>query len=469
MATNLFDVAKYVQDQGELGRQRKVRNLLTGAASQAYGADPATADAAVRSAIAADPEAGFQLAGNVADDQDRRGQQIYNMARGLKQISASSPEAAKAFYESQLVPGLRRLGFEVQDSYDEARVMPVVDQVLAQFGSGAGGTVQSTYIDRAGDRIAIMRDGSTQNLGPAEQRLQLRDQPGIAPGAFDPRTGRITAVTEGAPLVPAGVESSGRQVSVGADVDPAVAAAIRANPDAFAALPEVSDVQIQPRSTGVAAARPEIDAGERERLRLANEANLRDIGRYDLAVQQEQRAQREEARKVDANAISGRPPTEDERKAVGWLNQASRAVQNMEQALADDPEADIPGVIETYSPVEEVRNRSRSDARQRYVNAASSASEAILRAATGAGVNQDEARQKIAELTPQRGDTDSVRKQKLAGLKGYLGDLRARAGRAAQQSQGSAPAAAAAPVRARNPQTGEVVELRNGQWVPVNG
>lgn len=60
-------------------------------------------------------------------------------------------------------------------------------------------------------------------------------------------------------------------------------------------------------------------------------------------------------------------------------------------------------------------------------------------------------------------------------FKAALADLRsiviAAKGRARKQA--SAPAAGApaggAPTRARNPQTGQVLELRNGQWVPVSG
>jgi soluble lytic murein transglycosylase-like protein len=134
-------------------------------------------------------------------------------------------------------------------------------------------------------------------------------------------------------------------------------------------------------------------------------------------------------------AASGGAPTEDERKAAGWYHQAQRALVNMQAALTEDSDADMPGVLESYLPDnaggQELANWSRGDARQRYANAASSAAEAILRAATGAGQNAQEVQQKIAELTPQRGDSDALRKQKLAGLQGYLDDLRVRAGRAA--------------------------------------
>jgi hypothetical protein len=155
----------------------------------------------------------------------------------------------------------------------------------------------------------------------------------------------------------------------------------------------------------------------------------------------------------------GSGASEDERKAAGWLGQANRALANMEDSLyrtdaqgnrlldaAGRPiptGADTPGFLERYSPSEELSNRSMSPERQRYANASSSLSEALLRAATGAGVNESEARQKVAELTPQRGDSEAVKQQKMRGAAGYIEDLRARAGRALPDNAARGSAAAA--------------------------
>ncbi len=138
------------------------------------------------------------------------------------------------------------------------------------------------------------------------------------------------------------------------------------------------------------------------------------------------------------NKVSTGAPTEDERKAAGWFNQAENAFKNMESAIAESGVADKPGIIETFSPSETLANATRSPARQRYVQAASSFSEAALRAATGAGVTAQEANQKIRELTPQLGDSKEVRAQKRASLQVYLGSLKQRAARALQQQANQA-------------------------------
>ena len=74
---------------------------------------------------------------------------------------------------------------------------------------------------------------------------------------------------------------------------------------------------------------------------------------------------------------------------------------------------------------------TRGPERQKFVQAGASLSEALLRAATGAGQNENEAKQKIEELTPTYFDEPDTIKQKLAAIPMYLQSLQARAGRAA--------------------------------------
>lgn len=144
--------------------------------------------------------------------------------------------------------------------------------------------------------------------------------------------------------------------------------------------------------------------------------------------------------------------TEDERKAAGWLSQADNAWKNMQAAMGGvDPktgefkDASVarPGVADAIASIpsfglgEVVGNSLRSPERQKFNQAASSLSEAILRAATGAGVNKDEALQKIRELTPVFGEDPATTKQKMGSIPMYLSALKQRAGRAIPQSGSS--------------------------------
>ena len=140
-------------------------------------------------------------------------------------------------------------------------------------------------------------------------------------------------------------------------------------------------------------------------------------------------------------------PTEDERKAAGWFFQADNARRNMENVVKRNPGAAYPTVVERGTGAiplfgEDIANKLRPEDRQMFVQAAGSMAEALLRAATGAGVNESEARQKGAELVPQLVDKRGTVKQKTDSYGVYMSSLQARAGRALpQNAAGGAPAA----------------------------
>lgn len=145
---------------------------------------------------------------------------------------------------------------------------------------------------------------------------------------------------------------------------------------------------------------------------------------------------------------SGAKPTEDQAKAAGWLVQASNAHKNMLAAIdpkGGTPSASKPGLpdfvagVPSFGLGEGVANMMRGTDRMKFLQAASSLSEALLRAATGAGVNRDEAAQKVKELTPVVGDNDATIKQKMEAIPLYLKALEVRAGPAAKQVQSILP------------------------------
>lgn len=132
--------------------------------------------------------------------------------------------------------------------------------------------------------------------------------------------------------------------------------------------------------------------------------------------------------------------TEDQSKATGWLIQAENAFKNMQGAIQRTPSASKPGfndalaAIPSFGAGAAVANSLRGADRQQFLQGASSLSEALLRAATGAGVNESEARQKIAEITPVPGDKDENIAQKMAAIPLYLESLRVRAGPGAKKA-----------------------------------
>lgn len=150
---------------------------------------------------------------------------------------------------------------------------------------------------------------------------------------------------------------------------------------------------------------------------------------------------RSQANGMTPYSAGGSQPNEDERKAAGWLQQAGLAFTNMSQAIKKDPAAAQPTVKEKAAGFvpwvgRDLAFASMDDSRQQYTTAASSFSEAVLRAATGAGVNKDEALQKVEELTPRFGEKEASIKDKENRALMYLQSLQVRAGRAAPAGGG---------------------------------
>lgn len=143
--------------------------------------------------------------------------------------------------------------------------------------------------------------------------------------------------------------------------------------------------------------------------------------------------------------------TEDQAKATGWLAQARYARKNMLDAISSTPDAAKPGLTDAIAAIpsfglgEAAANNLRGADRQKFMQAASSFSEATLRAATGAGVNKDEAAQKIKELTPVFGDSDAVIAQKMAAQDMYLKSLEVRSGPGLKRADSIIPAPGAQP------------------------
>lgn len=428
----ILEGLQYVQRQGELGRQRGTQSRLGRLVSQAYGAPSDQRDAAIQQVVAVDPETGFKLGKGLGEFDQQKMQEVAREAA----LFTALPEDQKAAAYPQLAEHARSRGIPVAQEWN-ANYGPMISKLAEVYGGrGAGADgVQSTFVDQSGNRVAVLRNGTTQVLGQAENRFQLRDQPGLPPGAFNTRNGTIRSVQE------AGQQNDGA-FTIDPSLPPQVQAAIRSNEVQWANAPDGASATIP--SSGAAAARPAVDPAEMARLQLAARADQRSSDAANRASLDSERGNAPPGFRFSSDGRSlepipggpkpaGAAASEDERKAASWLAQSTNAYNNMKSALDEDQEADAPGIIESYLPIEEIANRSRSDARQKYVQASESFGEAVLRAATGAGVNRDEALQKVRELTPRRGESEAVKKQKFDSLSVYLDSLRQRAGRAAPQ------------------------------------
>lgn len=144
-------------------------------------------------------------------------------------------------------------------------------------------------------------------------------------------------------------------------------------------------------------------------------------------------------------AQGGAKMTEDQSKATGWLVQAENAWKNMQAAIdpkTGSPSAARPGFPDAVGEIPSfgfsgaVANMMRGKDRQKFLQGVGSLSEALLRAATGAGVNKEEAEQKVRELTPVFGEDQETTAQKMAAIPLYIESLKVRAGPGAAKAAG---------------------------------
>lgn len=470
---------------GQQIKQKRDQQNINQLAAQSYGAPEEQRPQLLGQMAGIDARAAREQEKAFEQGDERRNRSMVNMAKLLM----NAPEQSRPGLWRTFVPALAKFGVSELPQDYTPETAPIINQaadsiVKAYSGGDGANNVQSRFVGEDGMVYTVLRDGQTVNTGiKADRQAWFRDQPGIAPGIVG-KDGSVTPIGGSAP-VPVQAPTGDNPMQVGQG-----AGAVRFGMDGMDPVRQqrlaqtVSMMQqagyeegeiegwlqsqlAQPQAVeapmaqnnGLTATRPAVSPAEQQRLALAEAANQRAAEASQRAAEAAQRAERGNAPagfrfKQDGNLepIPGGPKpagavaSEDERKAAAWLAQSRNAYKNMVDVIEADPGASEPGLIETYVPIDEIANRSRSDTRQQYVQAASSLSEALLRAATGAGVNRDEAIQKVRELTPQRGDSAAVRQQKMDAIPVYLEALEARAGRAAPGMQagqgGSSPQAA---------------------------
>jgi len=134
---------------------------------------------------------------------------------------------------------------------------------------------------------------------------------------------------------------------------------------------------------------------------------------------------------------SKNPSTVEERQGSYLLQQANFAYKNLLKSLYNETgeksRAERPNAVEAflnskYIPISP--RIARGAKREQFVQATETIADALLRAATGAGQNEAEAKRKIEEITPSWFDDDDTIKQKLDSIPAYIESIKARAGRA---------------------------------------
>ncbi|HGM5043078.1 TPA: hypothetical protein ACKPZV_000234 [Stenotrophomonas maltophilia] len=333
---NFYEAFAQGQANG-LERQKAVnqRNML--AELQQLGPQVIGGDlAATNRAYALDPQRAqaYQAEGN------RQQQQLFGLAKSLKQ-SAANPQMQAGIYRSA-VPFLKRsFGAEIPDEFDAASVMPIVDQVLAvaanapSMGAGMGGGVQSTYVDDQGQRVAILRDGSTRILGgndagSNQQTLTIDVNGTPTQVTFDRRTGRYTNASLGMPQRPL-QQIDGQPTYIDPSLPPQVQAAIRAGGGTN--LQDGGQLHV-PQGAPLVGRRKEDEA-----FAVANAKNAADNFNFNTSLEQDRLRKEQEAR-IEADkaraveqAKSQQERAANERAKTAQLNNVDRGLSRIDSAM----------------------------------------------------------------------------------------------------------------------------------------
>lgn len=127
----------YVQQQGDIGRQRGQQNQLNMLAGQSYGASTPEQQSSLLGQIAQiNPQAAQAQQQQFQSQEDRNRNEIYGLAQGWKKIPS---QYRQNYYDRFLSPRLSAMGMGDQPPYDEAAIDGVADQFIAAFGQQALG------------------------------------------------------------------------------------------------------------------------------------------------------------------------------------------------------------------------------------------------------------------------------------------------------------------------------------------
>lgn len=369
------------------------------------------------------PRAAQQQEQSFASADERRNTTMVNMAKLL----TSAPEQARPALWQRFIPTLSQFGLSQLPTEYNAETAPVIDQaaqsLVQAYGGGVGGNVQSTYVNRAGQRVAIMRDGSQQVLGDADTRTQLRDQEGVAPSIVDLRTGQASPLRE-ASVAPQGVY-------IDPSLPPEVQAGIR---QAEASGAPYMGQTVAQSGTGVAAARPDssmqITPYQQAQLMRQDRADAR----ADMAAMDAREARGQAA---EARQLAAQQKAQQAQQAINTrqaqLADVRRGVERVRAAL-DALEQSRIGT----GPIAQVSQRflPAGQELETAVNAMNNSMLALTRV-PGIGAQSDlEAR--IASMRfPQLDREESVNRRTLADLEAFVNDLSRTAQRSDEQDRQS--------------------------------
>ena len=427
------------QQQRDRKRMEGEREQLRNLAPQIMQGDPA----AYTQAAAINPEAAGQYQ-SAGDQQYRRLMNVSKMMRDA--ISTGNPTAKQRAFQtikpflSQMAPGR-----PIPEQWDDS-LLPGFEQFenrisMAQAAGGpAGGANKVVGGSLVGPNGEVLYEAPNKG-----QIVSVNDgSGGTVQMIFDPVTRALSPLNAGQSGT-VFTDANGEPLDVSGVEDPVVRRQIMENPSAYGLIPDGGSARIpeQRGGLGYAPPKPEISAVDQERLRLDQE-------RLNLL--------REEAnRKASAPSPAAQKASVAQSTKLPQINNVERGLDRIDSALKG-----LSGSVVNTGPLDQyvVRNLPSGQELEAAIGGIQNSLLALTRV-PGVG-SQSDLEAKIAALQYPSLDKDpEVNRRTLANLREFVADLKRQI-----DTSSEAPRETEAVQRARNPQTGEVLVLRNGQWVP---
>ena len=458
-----------VKQQREAAQREQQFNQL---ASQAYSATGQQRQQLVGQAVGVDAARGMQLDEGLSGVEDRRNRTLLNAAKLL----TSAPEPYRNSVYQQIRGGLSQYIPNMPEQYDDTVAQAAKSIVDAYSGAQTGTAVQSRFIDDQGNVVALMRDGSTQIVGKADPSMQILEGEGGFYGV-NRRNLQAAPVQLGggqpqqAPAPSQAIESSGRPVALDPSLPDNVRAQIAANPDAFAALPEMGAVELPPVNSQGSSAQfaPQPQSAQIRPRDPVQDAIARKQAEAQIEMQTAAEIERAKmfGREAGGAQAAAQFGSDEARKAareaqtkIPQLQNVARGIGRIEAALKSLEGGALGGLADT-GPVDQFVTRYTPQGRE-LESAVGGIQNSMLALTRVPGVGaQSDLEARVANLQyPSLDNPPEVNARTLENLRQFVADLEAayqnviQSGQAAPTQQPSPPSA---PRRLRfNPATGKL-------------
>jgi hypothetical protein len=458
---------------GQQIKKQRDNNQLNQLAQTAYAAPPEQQQALIGQAMGIDRTAGAALEKQAATSEEQRTTSMVNMAKMLMSVP---PEARQGLYDNRMLPALRSLGVQAPQWSPESE--PIImksaqDIYSASMGGGQTPTDVRSFqmmtkgmspedIERA-RRINLGLDGRASSSGFTAVKFtgpDGRERVGSFNGrtgqidlpdgtSFNPQTGALSqtaGMPQGAaqPSVQATVfrAPNGEVIDVSQITEPGLRESIMQNAGQWGLVPDGGSAQLPARNVSPAQAGGGMFVGRApEEQAAATEAAKLGVQAQYLPQELQARTQAALAQKAGEAQVSA---------------QADQATRDRSNSSASQVyETGMSGVYEGMRGTDTGPIAGRLPAvttGQQIAQGATAAMAPVLKQmfrTAGEGTFTDKDQDLLMQMVPTRTDTPAAREAKMANVDNIV-----------RAKLGMPP-----PKKAVNPQTGETLYLRFGQWV----